>query len=88
MMGRVYNFSPGPATLPESVLNKAREELPEWHSSRMSVIEMSRRCKDFVGIAEQAEAILRELLAIPSAYRRLFLQGGATGQEQGGMWMR
>ena len=79
-MSRVYNFGPGPATLPESVLNKARGDLPEWHSSGMSVIEMSHRGKDFVGIAEQAEATLRELLAIPSSYRVLFLQGGATGQ--------
>jgi phosphoserine aminotransferase len=61
-------------------LNKAREELPEWNSSGMSVIEMSHRGKDFVGIAEKAEATLRELLAIPSSYRVLFLQGGATGQ--------
>jgi phosphoserine aminotransferase len=80
MMSRFYNFGPGPSTLPESVLNKAREELPEWHSSGMSVIEMSHRGKDFVGIAEQAEAILRELLEIPASYRVLFLQGGATGQ--------
>jgi phosphoserine aminotransferase len=80
MMSRFYNFGPGPATVSESVLNKAREELPEWQSSGMSVIEMSHRGKDFVGIAEQAEAILRELLAIPSSYRVLFLQGGATGQ--------
>jgi len=79
-MSRVYNFGPGPATLPEPVLNKAREDLPEWHSSGMSVIELSHRGKDFVGIAEQAEAVLRELLAIPSSYRVLFLQGGATGQ--------
>jgi len=79
-MSRFYNFGPGPATVPEPVLNKAREDLPEWHSSGMSVIEMSHRGKDFVGIAEQAEAILRELLAIPSSYRVLFLQGGATGQ--------
>ena len=79
-MSRVYNFGPGPATVPESVLNKAREDLPEWHASGMSVIEMSHRGKDFVGIAEQAEATLRELLAIPSSYRVLFLQGGATGQ--------
>ena len=79
-MSRVYNFSPGPATLPESVLNKAREELPEWHTSGMSVIEMSHRGKDFIGIADKAETILRELLAIPSSYRVLFLQGGATGQ--------
>jgi phosphoserine aminotransferase len=80
MMSRFYNFGPGPATVPEPVLNKAREDLPEWHSSGMSVIEMSHRGKDFAGIAEQAEAILRELLAIPSSYRVLFLQGGATGQ--------
>ena len=79
-MSRVYNFGPGPATLPEPVLHKAREDLPEWHSSGMSVIELSHRGKDFVGIAEQAEAVLRELLAIPSSYRVLFLQGGATGQ--------
>ncbi|MFZ2170437.1 MAG: aminotransferase class V-fold PLP-dependent enzyme, partial [Methylococcaceae bacterium] len=79
-MSRVYNFGPGPATVPESVLNKAQEELPEWHSSGMSVIEMSHRGKDFAGIAEQAEAILRELLVIPPTYRVLFLQGGATGQ--------
>jgi phosphoserine aminotransferase len=80
MMSRVYNFGPGPATVPESVLNKAREELPEWHSSGMSVIEMSHRGKDFTGIAEQAETILRELLEIPLSYRVLFLPGGATGQ--------
>ena len=54
-------------------MNKAREELPEWNSSGMSVIEMSHRGKDFVGIAEKAEATLRELLAIPSSYRVLFL---------------
>ena len=79
-MSRVYNFGPGPATLPESVLNQAREDLPEWHDSGMSVIELSHRGKDFVAIAEQAEATLRELLVIPSNYRVLFLQGGATGQ--------
>jgi len=79
-MSRVYNFGPGPATMPEWVLNKAKEELPEWHDHGMSVIEMSHRGKDFVGIAEQAETILRELLVIPSSYRVLFLPGGATGQ--------
>lgn len=79
-MSRVYNFGPGPATVPESVLNQAREDLPEWHASGMSVIELSHRGKDFVAIAEQAEATLRELLEISSSYRVLFLQGGATGQ--------
>lgn len=77
-MSRVYNFGPGPATVPESVLNKAREDLPEWQNSGMSVIEMSHRGKDFVGIAENAEVLLRELLVIPSSYRVLFLQGGAS----------
>ncbi|PKM37297.1 MAG: 3-phosphoserine/phosphohydroxythreonine transaminase [Gammaproteobacteria bacterium HGW-Gammaproteobacteria-10] len=79
-MSRVYNFGPGPSALPESVLIKAREDLPEWHESGLSVIEMSHRSKDFSGIAERAEAVLRELLDIPSTYRVLFLQGGATGQ--------
>ncbi len=60
-MSRVYNFSPGPATLPESVLNTAREELPEWHTSGMSVIEMSHRGKDFIGIADKAETLLTYL---------------------------
>ena len=79
-MSRVYNFGPGPATIPESVLNKAREDLPEWHSSGMSVLEMSHRREDFAGIAQQTEATLRELLGVPSSYRILFLPCGATGQ--------
>lgn len=79
-MTRVYNFAPGPSTFPEAVLRQAQAEFLEWHGSGMSVLEMSHRGKDFVGIAEKAEADLRELLAIPSDYRVLFLQGGATGQ--------
>lgn len=79
-MTRVYNFAPGPSTFPEAVLRQAQAEFLEWHGSGMSVLEMSHRGKDFVGIAEKAEADLRELLAIPSHYRVLFLQGGATGQ--------
>ena len=79
-MTRVYNFSAGPAALPQEVLEQLREEMLDWHGHGMSVMEMSHRGKAFVGIAEQAEADLRELLAIPAGYKVLFLQGGATAQ--------
>ena len=77
-MSRVYNFSAGPATLPEEVLQQAAEEMLDWHGSGQSVMEMSHRGKEFIAIAESAEADLRTLLAIPDHYRVLFLQGGAT----------
>jgi len=79
-MSRVYNFSAGPAMLPEPVLQQAQAELPAWQNSGMSVMEMSHRGKEFIAIAEQAEADLRELLAIPANYKVLFLQGGASLQ--------
>jgi phosphoserine aminotransferase len=79
-MGRVFNFSAGPAMLPEPVLRQAREEMLDWNGSGMCVAEMSHRGKEFVSIAEQAEADLRELLDIPDDYRVLFLQGGASSQ--------
>ena len=79
-MSRVFNFSAGPAVLPEEVLRKASEEMLDWHGSGMSVMEMSHRGKEFISIAEEAEAGLRELMAIPSNYKVLFLQGGATLQ--------
>jgi phosphoserine aminotransferase len=79
-MTRVFNFSAGPAALPAEVLEQLRDEMLEWRSSGMSVMEMSHRGKDFVGIAERAEADLRELLGVPANYKVLFLQGGATGQ--------
>ncbi len=79
-MSRPYNFSAGPAVLPEPVLHRVREELLDWHGSGLSVMEMSHRGKEFTAIAEQAEADLRELLAIPDDYAVLFLQGGATTQ--------
>ncbi|MET0983835.1 MAG: 3-phosphoserine/phosphohydroxythreonine transaminase [Steroidobacteraceae bacterium] len=79
-MTRVYNFSAGPAVLPVEVLEQAREEMLDWHATGMSVMEMSHRGKAFISIAEQAEADLRELLAVPANYKVLFLQGGATGQ--------
>jgi len=79
-MSRVYNFSAGPAVLPEAVLERAQAEMLDWHGSRMSVMEMSHRGKEFVSIAEKAEADLRQLLAVPDSYKVLFLQGGASSQ--------
>ena len=79
-MGRVYNFSPGPAILPEAVLEKAAHEMLDWKGSGMSVMEMSHRGKEFTSIIEQAEADLRELLAVPDNYRVVFMQGGASTQ--------
>jgi len=79
-MSEIYNFSAGPAVLPATVLEQARDELLDWHGSGMSVMEMSHRSKEYLSITEQAEADLRELLSIPADYRVLFLQGGATSQ--------
>jgi phosphoserine aminotransferase len=77
---RVFNFAPGPAALPLEVLEQARDELTDWRGSGMSVMEISHRSKAFLGVAAEAEADLRELLAIPGDYKVLFMQGGATGQ--------
>jgi phosphoserine aminotransferase len=77
---RVFNFAAGPATLPLPVLEQVQAELPDWQGSGMSVMEISHRSKAFIRVAEQAEADLRELLAVPAEYKVLFLQGGATGQ--------
>ena len=79
-MSRVFNFSAGPAVLPEPVLERARAELSDWHGHGMSVMEMSHRGKDFMAIAEQAEADLRRLLGVPDDYAVLFVQGGASQQ--------
>ena len=77
---RVFNFSAGPAVLPEAVLRKAAAEMLDWHGSGMSVMEMSHRGKEFVGIAAKAESDLRALLSIPANYKVLFLQGGAIAE--------
>src|ERR1022692_2821831 len=77
---RVFNFSAGPAVLPEEVLRKAAAEMLDWHGSGMSVMEMSHRGKEFISIADKAEADLRGLLAIPANYKVLFLQGGAIAE--------
>ncbi|NGP54607.1 3-phosphoserine/phosphohydroxythreonine transaminase [Thioalkalivibrio sp. XN8] len=79
-MDRVYNFSAGPAAIPLPVLERARDELVDWRGCGMSVMELSHRGKEFMSIAERAEADLRRLLDIPNGYRVLFLQGGATAQ--------
>lgn len=76
----VFNFGAGPGMLPAPVLRQAAEELRDWHGTGMSVMEMSHRGKDFISIAEDAQARLRALMEIPDDYRVLFLQGGATGQ--------
>jgi phosphoserine aminotransferase len=79
-MSRVYNFSAGPAMLPEAVLKRASEEMLDWHGIGASIMEVSHRGKEFKSVAEQAEADLRELLAVPDNYKVLFLQGGAQAQ--------
>ncbi|MEG2557586.1 MAG: 3-phosphoserine/phosphohydroxythreonine transaminase [Raoultibacter sp.] len=79
-MGRVYNFSAGPAVLPEEVLAEAAVEMMDYRGCGMSVMEMSHRSKPFAEIIETAEADLRDLIGIPDNYRVLFLQGGASQQ--------
>ncbi len=77
---RVYNFSAGPAVLPEPVLRQAAAEMLDWHGSGMSVMEMSHRGNEFISIAAKAEADFRSLLSIPAQYKVLFMQGGAIGE--------
>lgn len=76
----IYNFSAGPAVLPREVLLQAQVELPDWQGSGMSVMEMSHRGPEYMGIHARAEADLRELMDIPANYKVLFLQGGASLQ--------
>lgn len=79
-MERIYNFSAGPAMLPESVLKKAQEEMMNYRDSGMSVMEMSHRSKQYEEIIKGAESVLRDIMAIPEDYSVLFLQGGASSQ--------
>ena len=84
-MTRPYNFSAGPAAMPEAVLQQAASEMLDWHdaqgrSSGMSVMEMSHRGNEFMAICAQAEADLRELLAVPPNFKVLFMQGGGLLQ--------
>ncbi len=77
---RAFNFCAGPAALPTAVLQRAQAEMLDWHGKGLSVMEMSHRSDDYVAIAEKAEQDLRDLLSIPSNYKVLFLQGGASQQ--------
>ena len=79
-MSRIFNFSAGPAVLPEEVLSRAGDEMLDWRGTGMCVMEMSHRGREFMSIAAEAEKDLRELLAVPANYKLLFLQGGATLQ--------
>ena len=89
-MSRVYNFSAGPSTLPESVLEKAGAEILDYRGCGQSVMEMSHRSKVFDEIIKNAERLMRELYKVPDNYKVLFLQGGASAQfyerqRQGGL---
>ena len=80
-MTRAYNFSAGPATLPETVLRQAQAEMLDWNGVGASIVELSHRGVEFMGVAAQAEADLRALLSVPDDYAVLFLAGGATTQQ-------
>ena len=80
-MTRAYNFCAGPAAIPEDVLEQAQSELLDWQGRGLSsIMEMSHRSPEFIGVAEEAEADFRELLSIPTNYKVLFVQGGASSQ--------
>ena len=80
-MSRAYNFSAGPAALPETVLQQVRDEMLDWHGVGASIVELSHRGPEFMQVAAEAEADLRALLSIPDEYAVLFLAGGATTQQ-------
>ncbi len=80
MPERIFNFSPGPATLPYSVLTQAAQDMVNFKNKGMGLMEMSHRSQDFMAVLDEAEALIRELLVIPSNYKVLFLQGGASSQ--------
>jgi phosphoserine aminotransferase len=80
MLERPFNFSAGPAAMPEEVLAQAAAEMLDWHGSGMGVMEMSHRGKEFMSIAEQAHDDIRELLAVPDEFHVLFMQGGGLGE--------
>jgi len=80
MVDRIYNFSPGPATLPVKVLHQAAKDVVNFKETGIGLIEMSHRSKDFMAVAEDAESLLRDLMGIPDNYTVLFLQGGASSQ--------
>ena len=79
-MARVYNFSAGPSMLPESVLNRAAEEMLDYNGTGQSVLEMSHRSKAYEPIIQDAEAMVRKLMKVPENYKILFVQGGGSTQ--------
>src|SRR6187402_1592517 len=79
-MSRIFNYSADPAMLPAEVLARAGDEMLDWQGSGMSVMEMSHRGPQFIAIHAEAEALLRELLAVPTHYKVLFMQGGAMAE--------
>lgn len=80
MPERIYNFSPGPATMPQEVLTQAAKDIVNFNNKGIGLIELSHRSKEFMAVAAETEALLRELLEIPNNYKVLFLQGGASSQ--------
>ncbi|MCI5144204.1 MAG: 3-phosphoserine/phosphohydroxythreonine transaminase [Candidatus Electrothrix sp. AR3] len=80
MPDRIYNFSPGPATLPYSVLEEAAKDIVNFNDKGIGLIEMSHRSKEFMAVTDEAEALVRELLEVPDNYKVLFVQGGASSQ--------
>ena len=80
MPDRIYNFSPGPATLPYPVLQEAAKDIVNFHDKGIGLIELSHRSKEFMAVAEETETLIRELLQVPANYKVLFLQGGASSQ--------
>ncbi len=80
MPDRIYNFSPGPATLPQEVLSQAAKDITNFNDKGIGLIELSHRSKDFMAVAAESEALIRELLEVPDNYKVLFLQGGASTQ--------
>ena len=79
-MSRVHNFSAGPAALPDAVLERIRDDIPDWNGTGMSVMEISHRSNEFMAVAAKAEQDVRDLLQTPANYSVLFTQGGATMQ--------
>ncbi len=80
MPARIYNFSPGPATMPFSVLEEAAKDIVNFHDKGIGLIEISHRSKEFMAVADETESLVRELLEVPDNYKVLFLQGGASSQ--------
>jgi len=80
MPDRIYNFSPGPATLPQEVLVQAAKDIVNYNAMGIGLIEMSHRSKEFIAITDEAESLIREIMNVPNNYKVLFLQGGASTQ--------